>query len=40
MAQTRNGKKIVYVHSYIRINPDGREVVVRQHYRSTPNRAM
>lgn len=40
MAKTRNGKKIVHVRSYIRSNPDGREIVVKRHCRSTPNKAM
>lgn len=36
MAKTEKGKKKVYVHRHTKV-VNGKEVIVPQHYRSTPN---
>ena len=37
MAETKKGKKMVYVHQYTRKTSNGGKVVVPAHFRSTPN---
>lgn len=37
MAQTKNGKKKVYVKGFSYMTQSGKEVTVKTHYRSTPN---